>query len=195
MPPSRTRRCCWSATRRAPLLGRLWREHIRHHKTRLLLVLLLTGLMAGTTALYPVVIDHAFQMFTARDRRILYQLPALVIVVTTVKALAQYFQNVQVQQMVLLVTRPWRRAWPARSSPRWSASSSPSRPCSPTTTWSPPSAPSPRSWTPSPAEYATALEHKYVDNRSLVDELREALQSPAKERALPQFGGEPEFAS
>ena len=87
------------------LLGRLWREHIRHHKGRLLLVLLLTGLMAGTTALYPVVIDHAFQMFTNRDQRILYQLPVLVIVVTTVKALAQYFQNVQVQQMVLLVIR------------------------------------------------------------------------------------------
>jgi subfamily B ATP-binding cassette protein MsbA len=87
------------------LLGRLWREHVRHHKARLLVVLLLTGLMAGTTALYPVVIDHAFQMFTDRDKRILYQLPALVIVVTTVKALAQYFQTVQVQQMVLLVIR------------------------------------------------------------------------------------------
>jgi ATP-binding cassette, subfamily B, bacterial MsbA len=87
------------------LLGRLWREHVRHYKARLLLVLTLTLLMAGTTALYPVVIDHAFEMFTARDRRILYQLPALVIAVTTVKALAQYFQNVQVQQIVLLVIR------------------------------------------------------------------------------------------
>jgi len=87
------------------LLGRLWREHIRHYKSRLLLVLVLTLLMAGTTALYPVVIDHAFQMFTDRDRRILYQLPALVIAVTAVKALAQYFQNVQVQQIVLLVIR------------------------------------------------------------------------------------------
>jgi ATP-binding cassette, subfamily B, bacterial MsbA len=87
------------------LLGRLWREHIRHYKSRLLLVLVLTLLMAGTTALYPVVIDHAFQMFTDRDKRILYQLPALVIAVTTVKALAQYFQNVQVQQIVLLVIR------------------------------------------------------------------------------------------
>ena len=87
------------------LLGRLWREHIRHYKSRLLLVLGLTLLMAGTTALYPVVIDHAFQMFTDRDKRILYQLPALVIAVTTVKALAQYFQNVQVQQIVLLVIR------------------------------------------------------------------------------------------
>ncbi len=87
------------------LLGRLWREHIRHHKPRLLLVLVLTGLMAGTTALYPVVIDHAFQMFTDRDRRILYQIPALVVAITSIKAAAQYFQNVQVQQVVLLVIR------------------------------------------------------------------------------------------
>ncbi len=87
------------------LLTRLWREHISHHKARLLLILVLTGIMAGTTALYPVVIDHAFHMFTNRDRRILYQIPALVIVVTSIKAAAQYFQNVQVQQVVLLVIR------------------------------------------------------------------------------------------
>ncbi len=87
------------------LLGRLWREHLSHHRTRLVLIVLLTGMMAGTTALYPVVIDHAFQMFTDRDRRILYQIPALVIIVTTVKAAAQYFQNVEVQRIVLQVIR------------------------------------------------------------------------------------------
>ncbi len=87
------------------LLLRLWREHVSHHKPRLALVLLLTLVMAGTTSLYPVVIDHAFQMFTDRDRRILYQVPALVVLVTAVKAAAQYFQNVQVQQIVLLVIR------------------------------------------------------------------------------------------
>ena len=85
------------------LLLRLWREHLRHHRPRLLWILLLTGLMAGTTALYPVVIDHAFQMFTDHDQRILYQIPILVLLVTAVKAAAQYFQNVQVQQVVLLV--------------------------------------------------------------------------------------------
>ena len=87
------------------LLTRLWREHVRHHKPRLLLVLALTLLMAGATALYPVVIDHAFQMFADRDRRILYQIPALVVAITSIKAAAQYFQNVQVQQVVLLVIR------------------------------------------------------------------------------------------
>src|SRR5580693_2071753 len=87
------------------LLGRLWRDYIRHHRGRISLVLVLTLVMAGTTALYPVVIDHAFQMFTDRDRRILYQVPILVVLVTAVKAAAQYFQNVQVQQIVLLVIR------------------------------------------------------------------------------------------
>ena len=41
------------------LLARLWREDVRHHRGRLLLVLALTAIMAGTTALYPVLIDHA----------------------------------------------------------------------------------------------------------------------------------------
>ena len=84
---------------------RLWRDHVRHYKPRLVLVLVLTLVMAGTTALYPVVIDHAFEMFTNRDRRILYQVPILVVMVTAVKAAAQYYQNVQVQQVVLLVIR------------------------------------------------------------------------------------------
>ena len=87
------------------LLGRLWREHLIRHKARLALVMALTLLMAGTTALYPVVINHAFEMFTQHDRRILYQIPALVLVVTGIKAVAQYFQNVQVQQVVLMVIR------------------------------------------------------------------------------------------
>ena len=87
------------------LLTRLWHEHVSHHKGRLLLILVLTAIMAGTTALYPVVIDHAFQMFTDRDRRILYQIPVLVVAITSIKAAAQYFQNVQVQQVVLLVIR------------------------------------------------------------------------------------------
>lgn len=87
------------------LLRRLWHEHVRHHKLRLLLILVLTAVMGSTTALYPVLINHAFQMFTDRDPRILYQIPVLVLVVTSVKAVTQYFQNVQVQQVALLVIR------------------------------------------------------------------------------------------
>ena len=72
------------------LLVRLWREHVRHHRPQLLLVVVLTVVMAGLTGLYPVVIDRAFSMFTAKDQRILYQIPILVVVVTAAKAAAQY---------------------------------------------------------------------------------------------------------
>jgi hypothetical protein len=43
------------------------------------------------------------------------------------------------------------------------------------------------------SEYATALEHKYVDNRSLVDELREVFRPENKDVsfAVPTFGAEP----
>ena len=91
--------------RTGALLRRLWWEHVRHHRGRLLLVLLSTALMAGLTALYPVVIDRAISMFTARDQRILYQIPVLVVIVTAAKAAAQYAQTVLVQQMVLMVIR------------------------------------------------------------------------------------------
>ena len=87
------------------MTARLWREHVGHHRVRLLVVLLLTAIMAGLTAVYPVVIQRALSMFEAHDSRILYQIPALVVAITTAKAAAQYGQTVMVQQLVLVVIR------------------------------------------------------------------------------------------
>ena len=85
------------------LLGRLWREYIRRYRGKLAAILVLTLLMAGTQALYPVLIDRAIGLFERKDGRILYQVPVLVIAVTAAKAVTQYLQTVQVQQVVLLV--------------------------------------------------------------------------------------------
>ncbi len=87
------------------LIVRLWREHVRLYQTRLTGIVVLTIVMAGTQALYPVLIDRAIDMFEHRDARILYQVPLLVLAVTSVKAVTQYFQTVLVQQMVLLTIR------------------------------------------------------------------------------------------
>ncbi len=87
------------------LLLRLWREHVREHRGLLSLIVVLTAITAATQALYPVMIDRAIDMFENHDRRILYQIPVLVISVTAVKAVTQYFQTVLVQQVVLLVIR------------------------------------------------------------------------------------------
>ncbi len=92
-------------TPRERLLGRLWSGYVRRQTGRLWSVVALTLVLAGTQAVYPVLIDRAIDMFEAKDARILYQVPLLVLAVTAIKAAAQYLQTVQVAQLVLLVIR------------------------------------------------------------------------------------------
>ena len=87
------------------LLRRLWREHVRHHRLKLAAVLALTLIMAATQAAYPEVIKSAVEMFARRDRRILYQVPALVACITVVRSVSWYLQTVLMQKVVLLVIR------------------------------------------------------------------------------------------
>ncbi|GAA4485832.1 ABC transporter ATP-binding protein [Gluconacetobacter asukensis] len=87
------------------LLRRVWREDVRRHRSRIAAVIGLTILMASLTGLYPLVIQRALDMFADHDPRILYQVPALVILITTAKALSQYGQTVAVQNLVLVVIR------------------------------------------------------------------------------------------
>ena len=87
------------------LLGRFWREHLSAFRGRLWAVLLLTAIVAGATALYPVVIDRAFTLFDNRDARILYQIPLLVLAVTAVKAAAQYGKDAILQAVILRAIR------------------------------------------------------------------------------------------
>ncbi len=90
---------------RPRLLRRLWREHIRHHVGLMGMVVVSTVIMAGLQALYPKVVDQAVDMFANQDRRILYQVPILMIVLTSAKAIAQYAQAVLTQKIVLLTVR------------------------------------------------------------------------------------------
>nr|WP_321984335.1 ABC transporter ATP-binding protein [uncultured Lichenicoccus sp.] len=87
------------------LLRRLWREEVRHYRGRLVTVGVLTAMMAGLTGLYPFVISRALDMFAAHDPRILYQVPALVVLITALKAASQYGQTIAVQNLVLIVIR------------------------------------------------------------------------------------------
>jgi ATP-binding cassette, subfamily B, bacterial MsbA len=93
------------ATATGALLARLWRDHVRHYKSRVALVLCLSAAMASATALYPVVLRYAGILFERADPRIAWQLPLLVIAVTALKAVTQYSQSVQAQILVLRVIR------------------------------------------------------------------------------------------
>ncbi|WP_246103872.1 ABC transporter ATP-binding protein [Swaminathania salitolerans] len=87
------------------MLYRVWREEVRQHVGRIAGVIVLTILTAGLTALYPLVIKRAVDMFAVHDPRILYQVPALVVLVTGLKAASQYGQTLSVQGLVLVVIR------------------------------------------------------------------------------------------
>jgi subfamily B ATP-binding cassette protein MsbA len=102
MAPSPKSRPLDPDTTRA-LIGRLWREEVRHHPRRIVLALVCTGLVAGLTALYPVVIQQAFDLFTTGDQRIVWAIPPAIILLTAAKALAQYGQAVSIQSTVLRV--------------------------------------------------------------------------------------------
>jgi subfamily B ATP-binding cassette protein MsbA len=86
-----------------PLLKRLWREQISRHKTRVVLVLLLSLAMAGATALYPLVLRYAGTLYSEKATDLAYQIPLLVVLVTLLKAVTWYFQAVQSQNLVLVV--------------------------------------------------------------------------------------------
>lgn len=91
--------------RSLPFLQRLWKEQIRFYPKRILLIIISTLFMASLTALYPLVIKRALDMFKDNDSRILYQIPSLVIMVTAIKALSQYCQTLSVQDLVLQIIR------------------------------------------------------------------------------------------
>jgi subfamily B ATP-binding cassette protein MsbA len=94
LPPPETTRA---------LTLRLWRDYMRHHRAGIALALFCTLALAGFTALYPLVIQQAFDLFTAGDSRIVWLIPPTIIVLTACKALAQYGQAVSVQVVVLRV--------------------------------------------------------------------------------------------
>jgi subfamily B ATP-binding cassette protein MsbA len=87
------------------LLSRLWREYVSHYKPALILVMFLSFAMAGSTALYPLVLQYAGILFAHSDPRIAWQIPLLVVLVTCLKAVSQYFQSVQSQDLMLRVIR------------------------------------------------------------------------------------------
>ncbi|SDC23208.1 ABC transporter ATP-binding protein [Belnapia rosea] len=85
------------------LIARLGRDYLGHHRRGILLAILCTLLLAGLTALYPIVIQQGFDRFSSGDTTIAWMIPPVIIAVTCLKALAQFGQAVSVQAVVLRV--------------------------------------------------------------------------------------------
>ncbi len=74
------------------LSGRLWRGWIAPFLPKILIGFAMMAIIAGLTGLYPIVINWTFDLFTARDPRILTQIPLIIIGLTTIKGVVQYLQ-------------------------------------------------------------------------------------------------------
>ncbi|BBK42627.1 ABC transporter permease [Allostella vacuolata] len=82
------------------LVRRLWADHLSGRRREIAAVLVLMAIVAGLTGLYPLVIDWTFDLFTARDPRVIWLVPLLAVAVTSVKGVATYTQNVLTEKLV-----------------------------------------------------------------------------------------------
>lgn len=91
------------------LVHRLVRDYLWGHRRGIVLAIVCTVLLAGLTALYPIVIQQAFDRFSRGESAIVWLLPPVIVAVTCAKALAQYGQAVAVQSVVLRVIEGLQR--------------------------------------------------------------------------------------
>jgi subfamily B ATP-binding cassette protein MsbA len=84
-----------------PLIRRFWREHLFQQRKRLALAVLFTIGLAGITALYPIIIQQSFDKFGQGDTSVLWMLPPLIILVTTLRGGFMYLQQITMQGAVL----------------------------------------------------------------------------------------------
>ncbi len=76
------------------LLGRLWRDHIRHYKGRLFIAILCMGLIAIATAAMAYVMKPVIdEVFVARDRDMLVIVSVAILAIFVIKGLATFGQT------------------------------------------------------------------------------------------------------
>ena len=76
------------------LMGRLWRDHIRHHKGRLFLAVISMIFLAATTAAVAYMMKNIIDdIFIARDRSMLMVISGAILVIFLIKGLATYTQT------------------------------------------------------------------------------------------------------
>jgi subfamily B ATP-binding cassette protein MsbA len=88
-------------TQSLALIRRFWDGHMRPQRARMALAVLFTLLLAGITALYPIVIQQAFDMFGRGDPQVIWLLPPVIVAVTALRGAFMYGQQLAIQGAVL----------------------------------------------------------------------------------------------
>jgi subfamily B ATP-binding cassette protein MsbA len=91
------------------LVTRLWREELSRHRPRIAAALACTLALSAITALYPIVIQQAFDRFSRNDPDVVWLLPPIIIAVTAARGAALYGQQLALHGGVLRVIEGLQR--------------------------------------------------------------------------------------
>ncbi|MBY0338594.1 MAG: ABC transporter ATP-binding protein/permease, partial [Acetobacteraceae bacterium] len=84
-----------------PLIRRLWRDHLAPQRLRMAVAVAFTVGLAGITALYPIIIQQAFDMFGRGDPQVVWLLPPVIVAVTAARGALMFGQQLAIQGAVL----------------------------------------------------------------------------------------------
>ncbi|MEM7693581.1 MAG: ABC transporter ATP-binding protein [Pseudomonadota bacterium] len=89
--------------RRPSLIRRFWSEHLYQYRWKLVLALGAIILVAGSTSLYPLLINWAFDSFDEKDWWAIQTLPFIILLAAALKGLSLYIQVAATQRVVTRV--------------------------------------------------------------------------------------------
>ena len=92
------------------LMRRLWTDWLARYWRLIGLTVLFMMMVAGTTSLYPLMIDEAYSRYDAGDSSVMWLIPVAILVVTSSKAAAHYLQAVLLSRVMLRLQVDFRRA-------------------------------------------------------------------------------------
>ncbi|MBL4617833.1 MAG: ABC transporter ATP-binding protein [Robiginitomaculum sp.] len=93
-----------------PTYKRLWRDFVRPHLGLMFVAIPLMIVVAGATSAYPLLVNFAFQLLESADKRIFTLVPATLVAVAIIKALALYGQVLLTNALALRVVRDLQNA-------------------------------------------------------------------------------------
>lgn len=87
------------------LFRRLWRDWVRQHIGRLILIFVFMMIISALSGAYPVLIGYVFNGLNEASHNLIWQIPALIIGIAAIRSAAMYGLAKQLAVLSLLVTR------------------------------------------------------------------------------------------
>ena len=89
----------------AALFRRLWRNWVRKYLGRLLLIFIFMIIISASSGAYPVLIGYVFNGLSVASPDLIWQMPALIVVIAAIRSVAMYSLANEIALLSLLVTR------------------------------------------------------------------------------------------